>query len=332
MSATTTSPGSAPPATTTATSPRSSVMSLSTCSRTTSTSSRGRLSTSPKSRPACRRPPEGTSDDMRVRELWLYPVKSLKGERLSEVEVTEEGLLGDRLVHVRNRSGRVITSRTKPRLLALQGTLGPDGQALIDGRPWQAEESRAAVRAAAGRHRRRDSRSRRRSAALSSQRPHRRRGGARRAQLAWFPAANRRGACRRRAAEATLRDDHLRPRHPGAGSLSPAPDRQRLPRGACPRLRSRRARAHQRRGSGRARALSCRLSPSLPTDNQTKRNRDHEQDSERIDIPRLSGIARRRPVVGASDGRNTLTSPLQDAVTRPGRRARSSAIVGGTSS
>ena len=53
---------------------------------------------------------------MQVRELWLYPVKSLKGERLSEVEVTEDGLLGDRLVHVRNRSGRVVTSRTKPRL------------------------------------------------------------------------------------------------------------------------------------------------------------------------------------------------------------------------
>ena len=87
---------------------------------------------------------------MHVSELWRYPVKSLKGERLNEVELTEEGLLGDRLVHVRSRSGRVITSRTKPRLLALQGTLGPDGQVLIDGRPWHAEESRAAVRTAAG--------------------------------------------------------------------------------------------------------------------------------------------------------------------------------------
>src|SRR5439155_20070373 len=55
---------------------------------------------------------------MHVSELWRYPVKSLKGERLNEVELTEQGLLGDRLVHVRSRSGRVITSRTKPRLLA----------------------------------------------------------------------------------------------------------------------------------------------------------------------------------------------------------------------
>jgi uncharacterized protein len=87
---------------------------------------------------------------MHVSELWRYPVKSLKGERLDAVDVTEDGFLGDRLVHVRNGSGRVMTSRTRPRLLALQGTLGPAGEPLIDGRPWQAEESRAVVRAAAG--------------------------------------------------------------------------------------------------------------------------------------------------------------------------------------
>lgn len=85
-----------------------------------------------------------------VAELWRYPVKSLKGERLEEVEIRADGLVGDRLVHVRSRSGRVITSRTRPRLLALQGTLGPDGRPIIDGRAWDAAASRAAVRAAAG--------------------------------------------------------------------------------------------------------------------------------------------------------------------------------------
>jgi uncharacterized protein YcbX len=87
---------------------------------------------------------------MHVSELWRYPVKSLRGESLDEVELTERGLPGDRIVQVRNSVGRVITSRTKPRLLALQGTLGADGQALINGRAWHADESRAAVRAAAG--------------------------------------------------------------------------------------------------------------------------------------------------------------------------------------
>ena len=87
---------------------------------------------------------------MHVSELWRYPIKSLKGERLDHVEIGEDGLAGDRLVHVQSAGGRVITSRTKPRLLALHGTLGADGQPLIDGRPWHAHESRAAVRAAAG--------------------------------------------------------------------------------------------------------------------------------------------------------------------------------------
>ena len=87
---------------------------------------------------------------MYVSELWRYPVKSLKGEPLEEVEIGADGLPGDRLVHVRNGGGRVITSRTKPRLLALHGTLDPDGETLIDGRPWHAAESRTAVRAAAG--------------------------------------------------------------------------------------------------------------------------------------------------------------------------------------
>lgn len=87
---------------------------------------------------------------MYVSELWRYPVKSLAGERVEEVEIGPGGLAGDRLVHVRSMTGRVLTSRTKPRLLGLQGTLGRDGVPLIGGRPWHAAEPRAAVRAAAG--------------------------------------------------------------------------------------------------------------------------------------------------------------------------------------
>jgi hypothetical protein len=44
----------------------------------------------------------------------------------------------------------VISARTRRHLLALHGTLGPDGEPLIDGRPWTAPESAAAVREAAG--------------------------------------------------------------------------------------------------------------------------------------------------------------------------------------
>ena len=87
---------------------------------------------------------------MRVAELWRYPVKSMGGERLQRAEVTANGIAGDRVVHVRDGRGRVVTARNHPRLLGLHATLGEDGDPLIDGRPWTAAESAAAVRAVAG--------------------------------------------------------------------------------------------------------------------------------------------------------------------------------------
>ncbi len=87
---------------------------------------------------------------MHIAELWRYPVKSLAGERLEAAELLPDGIVGDRLVHVRDGRDRVVTARGRHRLLGLHGTLGPDGEPLIDGRPWTASESAAAIRAAAG--------------------------------------------------------------------------------------------------------------------------------------------------------------------------------------
>ena len=87
---------------------------------------------------------------MRVAELWRYPVKSLAGERLQEALVTRDGIAGDRIVHVEDGRGRVVTARTHPRLLSLHGRLASDGEPSIDGHPWNADEAAAAVRLAAG--------------------------------------------------------------------------------------------------------------------------------------------------------------------------------------
>ncbi len=87
---------------------------------------------------------------MHIAELWRYPVKSLAGERLEAAELLPDGILGDRLVHVRDGRDRVVTARSRHRLLGLHGTLGLDGELLIDGRPWTAPEPAATVRAAAG--------------------------------------------------------------------------------------------------------------------------------------------------------------------------------------
>jgi uncharacterized protein YcbX len=85
---------------------------------------------------------------VQVAELWRYPVKSMRGERLSSVHVGVDGVEGDRLVHVRQEDGRVITSRFRPGLLGLSATLGADGQPVVDGLPWDAPETLARVRRA----------------------------------------------------------------------------------------------------------------------------------------------------------------------------------------
>ncbi len=86
---------------------------------------------------------------LRVASLWRYPVKSLAGEPLASARLDVNGIPGDRIVHVRGPEG-VRTSRRQHRLLGLKGSLGPDGDPLIDGRPWRSAEALAAVKAAAG--------------------------------------------------------------------------------------------------------------------------------------------------------------------------------------
>jgi len=86
---------------------------------------------------------------MFIKEIWRYPVKSMAGERVSQIELGPLGLAGDRIVLV-HRRGRVVTSRTHPKLLGLKGTLGPDGGPLISGNPWNSPEALTLVREAAG--------------------------------------------------------------------------------------------------------------------------------------------------------------------------------------
>ncbi len=87
---------------------------------------------------------------MIVGELWRYPVKSMAGERLSTIELTSEGLPGDRAVYVVDRRGRIVSARTRPRLLAFPATLGPDREPLVFGRRWDSPEIAHAVTLAAG--------------------------------------------------------------------------------------------------------------------------------------------------------------------------------------
>ena len=74
---------------------------------------------------------------MFVAELWRYPVKSMGGERLESCEFALEGIPGDRVVHVEDARGRLVTSRSRPGLLLHHARLGEDGEPLVDERPWR---------------------------------------------------------------------------------------------------------------------------------------------------------------------------------------------------
>src|SRR6187549_459215 len=94
---------------------------------------------------------------MTVTASWRYPVKSMAGERVGSTVLTETGLVGDRVVQVYDRHGRIATARRFPQLLRLHATLGVDGEPLVDGLPWRSREVTPAAKSG-GRRRRRDGR------------------------------------------------------------------------------------------------------------------------------------------------------------------------------
>ncbi len=86
---------------------------------------------------------------MHVEALWRYPVKSMAGERLAEAVLTDNGISGDRQVHVRGTHGP-LTGRTRHGLLTVPATTVPDGGPLVAGHRWDSPAAAAVVRAAAG--------------------------------------------------------------------------------------------------------------------------------------------------------------------------------------
>lgn len=88
---------------------------------------------------------------MQVKELWRYPIKTMGGEKLLRAKMSSLGIEGDRILHVEDAGGRVITSRSHPRFLGHKGTLGPDGEPRVDGIRWGESEVAAMIVKIAGR-------------------------------------------------------------------------------------------------------------------------------------------------------------------------------------
>ena len=83
-----------------------------------------------------------------VKDLFRYPVKSMLGERLIEVDIGESGVIGDRAYALREASGRVVTAKKWPALFEFS--------ARYDRSPSPGEAARSASRCRmAGRFRRR---------------------------------------------------------------------------------------------------------------------------------------------------------------------------------
>ncbi len=73
---------------------------------------------------------------MKVSQIWRYPVKSMAGERLTHARIGALGIEGDRIVHVEDARGHVITARTHYRLLGHHATLNESGEPVVDGLLW----------------------------------------------------------------------------------------------------------------------------------------------------------------------------------------------------
>jgi uncharacterized protein len=86
---------------------------------------------------------------MHVAQLWRYPIKSLAGIQLTTAEITPLGIEHDRNIVI-VKDGRVITARTYPELLGLQGGLDAENRPTINGNPWNADAAHALVSEAVG--------------------------------------------------------------------------------------------------------------------------------------------------------------------------------------
>jgi uncharacterized protein len=89
-----------------------------------------------------------------VQALFRYPVKSMQGERLREVEIGEQGVIGDRAYALLEANGRVVTAKKWPTMLECgaryeapprPGALAPLSITLPDGRNLQAHDPNASA-------------------------------------------------------------------------------------------------------------------------------------------------------------------------------------------
>lgn len=89
-----------------------------------------------------------------IKELFRYPVKSMLGERVLELDLTEKGVVGDRAWALREANGRIVTAKKWANMLGFRATyenpptpdeLAPVRVTLPDGRTIHAADADASA-------------------------------------------------------------------------------------------------------------------------------------------------------------------------------------------
>jgi uncharacterized protein YcbX len=65
-----------------------------------------------------------------LREIWIYPVKSLAGVRVRRARVEDRGLEDDRRFMIVDAKGRFLTQRQHPRMASMRATIEADALVL----------------------------------------------------------------------------------------------------------------------------------------------------------------------------------------------------------
>lgn len=73
---------------------------------------------------------------MNVAQIWRYPIKSMGGEKVTRAVLSSLGIEGDRVIHVEDARGHVITARTHHRLLGHYAALNESGEPVVGGLLW----------------------------------------------------------------------------------------------------------------------------------------------------------------------------------------------------
>jgi uncharacterized protein len=78
-----------------------------------------------------------TVSSVEIAELFIYPIKSCRGVKMAEAEITPTGLIYDRQFAVMNQLNEVVTLKSRPKMATVVPSFSSDGERMIISAPDQ---------------------------------------------------------------------------------------------------------------------------------------------------------------------------------------------------